>query len=166
MTRVARLELRVTQDRDGRLGTEPSERYQRSEKALVAAMAEMYAQAVSTRKVAAVTERRRGHRFSASGISRLAKRLNAELEEFADPLLDEACPYLIFVLRYEKVRQGGQPGRDGCDEGERRWTALRAGGGAGKSREQIDLARLRAEAQTPGACGAWSSRCGRDASAQ
>jgi len=56
ITRVGTLELRVPQDRAGRFSTELFERYQRSEKALVAALAEMYVQGVSTRKVKAVTE--------------------------------------------------------------------------------------------------------------
>src|ERR687897_882547 len=49
VTRVGKLELRVPQDRHGRFSTELFERYQRS--ALVAALAEMYVQGVSTRKV-------------------------------------------------------------------------------------------------------------------
>ena len=44
MTRVGKLELRVPQDRQGRFRTEVFERYQRSEKALVGALAEMYVQ--------------------------------------------------------------------------------------------------------------------------
>src|SRR5215471_9413906 len=55
VTRVGKLELRVPQDRQGRFRTEIFERYQRSEKALVAALTEMYVQGVSTRKVKAVT---------------------------------------------------------------------------------------------------------------
>ena len=57
VTRVGKLELRVPQDRQGRFRTEVFERYQRSEKALVGAMAEMYVQGVSTRKVKAITGR-------------------------------------------------------------------------------------------------------------
>ena len=56
ITRVGKLELRVPRDRDGRFSTELFERYQRSEKALVSALAEMYVQGVSTRKVKAITE--------------------------------------------------------------------------------------------------------------
>ena len=40
VTRVGKLELRVPQDRDGRFSTELFERYQRSEQALVATLAE------------------------------------------------------------------------------------------------------------------------------
>ena len=54
ITRVGKLELRVPQDRDGRFSTELFERYQRSERALVAALAEMYVQGVSTGKVKAI----------------------------------------------------------------------------------------------------------------
>jgi len=41
VTRVGKLELRVPQDRNGRFSTEIFERYQRSEKALVAALTQM-----------------------------------------------------------------------------------------------------------------------------
>jgi transposase-like protein len=64
VTRIGKLELRVPRDREGRFSTELFERYQRSEKALVAALAEMYVQGVSTRKVKAITEELCGHSFS------------------------------------------------------------------------------------------------------
>jgi putative transposase len=60
VTRIGTLELRVPQDRAGRFSTELFERYQRSEKALVRALAEMYVQGVSTRK--SLPPRRRGSR--------------------------------------------------------------------------------------------------------
>jgi putative transposase len=69
VTRVGKLELRVPKDRDGRFSTELFERYQRSEQELVARLAEMYVQGVSTRKVKAITEELCGHAFS--GFSRL-----------------------------------------------------------------------------------------------
>ena len=49
ITRVGKLELRVPQDRQGRFSTEIFERYQRSEKALVAALTEMYIQGCQRR---------------------------------------------------------------------------------------------------------------------
>ena len=61
ITRVGKLELRVPQDRLGRFSTQIFARYQRSEKALVSALAEMYLQGVSTRKVKAITEELCGH---------------------------------------------------------------------------------------------------------
>lgn len=107
VTRIGKLELRVPRDRDGRFSTELFERYQRSEKALVSALAEMYVQGVSTRKVKAVTEELCGHAFSASTISQINKGLDAALERFARRPLDEPYPYLILDARYEKVRVDG-----------------------------------------------------------
>ena len=107
MTRVGRIELRVPQDRAGRFSTEIFQRYQRSEKALVAALAEMYIQGVSTRKVQEITEELCGHAFSASTISQIVKKLDVELESFASRRLVEDYPYLILDARYEKVRENG-----------------------------------------------------------
>ena len=107
ITRVGKLELRVPQDREGLFRTELFERYQRSEKALLAAMVEMYIQGVSTRKVKAITEELCGHGFSASSVSRVAESLDQELEKFATRPLDEEYPYLILDARYEKVREDG-----------------------------------------------------------
>ena len=107
VTRVGKLELRVPRDRDGRFSTELFERYQRSEKALVSALAEMYVQGVSTRKVKAITEELCGTSFSASAISAINKTLDATLLEFARRPLEEPYPFLIVDARYEKVREGG-----------------------------------------------------------
>jgi putative transposase len=107
VTRVGNIELRVPQDRQGRFRTEIFERYQRSEKALVGALTEMYVQGVSTRKVKAITEELCGHEFSASTISRLNQGLDEELEKFATRRLEEDYPYLILDARYEKVREDG-----------------------------------------------------------
>jgi putative transposase len=107
VTRVGTLELRVPQDRDGRFSTQLFERYQRSEKALVAALAQMYVQGVSTRKVKAITEELCGHAFSASAISEINKTLDGELAAFAGRRLEEAYPYLILDARYERVREAG-----------------------------------------------------------
>src|SRR5208283_5473088 len=107
ITRVGKLELRIPQDRSGRFSTELFERYQRSERALVAALAEMYMQGVSTRKVKAITEELCGHSFSASSISAINQRLDASLAQFAGRPLTEAFPYLILDARYERVREAG-----------------------------------------------------------
>jgi len=102
ITRIGKIELRVPQDRQGRFSTELFERYQRSEKALVAALAEMYVQGVSTRKVKAITEELIGHSFSASSISSIVKKLDGELTRFARRRLSE--PFAFVDARYEKVR--------------------------------------------------------------
>ena len=107
VTRIGKLELRVPRDRGGEFSTELFERYARSEKALVAALAEMYVQGVSTRKVKAITEELCGHSFSASSISAINKGLDEVLAKFANRPLDEAYPYLILDARYERVRDSG-----------------------------------------------------------
>ena len=107
VTRIGKLELRVPRDREGRFSTELFDRFQRSEKALVSALAEMYVQGVSTRKVKAVTEELCGHTFSASTVSRINKSLDGLLRRFAQRRLEEAYPYVILDARYEKVRLDG-----------------------------------------------------------
>ena len=107
VTRVGVLELRVPQDRAGHFSTALFERYQRSEKALVSTLAEMYVQGVSTRKVKAITEELCGHSFSASTVSQATARLDEDLEAFFERRLEEPYPYLILDARYERVREGG-----------------------------------------------------------
>jgi putative transposase len=110
VTRVGKLSLRVPQDRNGQFRTDVFERYQRSEKALVVALSEMYIQGVSTRKVKEVTEQLCGHEFSSSTISRMTERLDSDLEKFAHRSLEQEYPYLILDARYEKVREDGVVG--------------------------------------------------------
>jgi len=107
VTRIGKLELRVPRDRNGQFQTALFERYQRSEKAFVAALAEMYVQGVSTRKVKTITEELCGHGFSASSLSAINKTLDESLTAFAERCLEEPYPYLILDARYEKVREGG-----------------------------------------------------------
>ena len=97
----------MPQDQMGRFSTELFARYQRSEKALVGTLAEMYVQGVSTRKVKAVTEALCGHSFSASSISAINKSLDEGLRAFAERRLTESYPCLILDARYEKVREAG-----------------------------------------------------------
>jgi putative transposase len=107
LTRVGKIELRVPRDRNGEFSTALFERFQRSEKALVSALAEMYVQGVSTRKVKAITEELCGHRFSASAISAINRGLDETLTKFARRRLSEPYPYVIVDARYEKVREDG-----------------------------------------------------------
>ena len=105
-TRVGALELMVPKDRDGQFQTELFERYQRSEKAFVAAMLQMYVEGVSTRKVTEITEALCGLEVSKSQVSALTAKLDAEVNQWRTRRLTEAYPYLIFDARYEKVRRG------------------------------------------------------------
>ena len=107
VTRIGKIELRVPQDGQGHFRTDVFERYQRSEKALVSALAETYVAGVSTRKVKKITEELCGHSFSVSAISAIVKKLDEQLAAFAQRRLEEPYPYLILDARYEKVREGG-----------------------------------------------------------
>ncbi|MEQ2008271.1 MAG: IS256 family transposase [Limisphaerales bacterium] len=79
----------------------------RSEQALKLAMAEMYVQGVSTRKVSAIVEELCGTTVSSTQVSDCAKLLDAELQKWRDRPLGQ-FPYLVFDARYEKVRHDGQ----------------------------------------------------------
>lgn len=107
VTRVGTISLRVPQDRSGHFSTQVFEQYQRSEKALVAALAQMYVQGVSTRKVGAITEELCGHEFSASSISEITRRLDEQLRQFSQRALEQEYPYVILDARYERVREEG-----------------------------------------------------------
>jgi putative transposase len=105
-TRVGTLTLQVPQDRDGTFSTQLFARYQRSEKALVLALMEMYVEGVSTRKVREVTEVLCGTSFSKSLVSELAGQMDAEMDAWRNrPLTQATYPYLSVDARYEHVRQ-------------------------------------------------------------
>ena len=98
-TRVGTLELMVPKDRDGQFRTELFDRYQRSEKALLLSVAEMYIHGVATRKVKKITETLCGLDISKSQVSELSKKLDSEIETWRNrplekriPLSDCRCP--------------------------------------------------------------------------
>jgi putative transposase len=109
-TRVGSLQLSVPQTR----GCEPYHpslfaRWQRSERALLVACAEMYFQGVSTRKVQEVLEEMCGMDVSAASVSRVASELDEKLAAFRTRRLDVVSyRYLIIDARYEKVRVDGR----------------------------------------------------------
>ena len=109
-TRLGELTLDVPQVR-GELDFYPSalQRGLRSERALTLAIAEMYIQGVSTRRVSAILSQLAGTlEISASQVSRAAAQLDEQLELWRNRPLDEvAYPYLILDARYEKVRRDG-----------------------------------------------------------
>ena len=105
-TRMGPLTVQVPQARGVEFYPSALERGVRSERALKLAVAEMYVQGVSTRKVAAITEQLWGLEVTSSQVSRAAQALDEELEAWRSRPLGEA-PYLILDARYEKVRHGG-----------------------------------------------------------
>jgi putative transposase len=107
-TRVGELELLVPKDRDGQFQTELFERYQRSEKALVLAILQMYVEGVSTRKVRDITEALCGLEIGKSQVSALAQKLDEEVRQWRERPIENSYPYLMIDARYEKVRRGGE----------------------------------------------------------
>ena len=105
-TRVGKVELQVPQTRDVEFYPKSLERGVRSERALKLAVAEMYVQGVSTRKVTEITQELCGLEVSSSQVSRAAQMLDEELESWRSRPLGK-LPYLIIDARYEKVRHGG-----------------------------------------------------------
>jgi putative transposase len=107
-TRVGTLVLQVPQTRDGAFYPSILERYQRSEKALVLALAEAYLQGVSTRKMKMVTEQLMGKEFSSASISRFSATLDAELDAWRERSFTKEYPYVIVDARYESCRVEGK----------------------------------------------------------
>lgn len=105
-SRLGALELQVPQTRGVEFYPSALERGERSERALKLAVAEMYVQGVSTRKVAAITQELCGLDISSSQVSRAAAALDEELDAWRNRSLGE-MPYLILDARYEKVRHAG-----------------------------------------------------------
>lgn len=109
-TRVGELALQVPQVR----ACEPYHpsmfaRWQRSERALLVACAEMYFQGVSTRNVREVLEAMCEGEISSTTVSRVAQELDEKLLTFRHRRLDGAeYPYLHIDARYEKVRVDGR----------------------------------------------------------
>lgn len=106
-TRVGEVTFAVPQVRDGSFYPSALERGLRSERALTLALAEMYVQGVSTRRVAAITEQLCGVELSSSQVSRATAQLDPILEQWRTRPLGE-IPYLYLDARYEKVRKDGQ----------------------------------------------------------
>jgi len=103
-TRVGCITLRIPQTRDGEFYPSILERYQRSEKALIIALAEAYVNGVSTRKMKKVTEELLGKEFSSMTISRYAEELDSELNTWRERPLKEEYVYIILDARYDKCR--------------------------------------------------------------
>ena len=106
-TRVGEITFAVPQVREGGFYPSALEKGLRSERALVIALAEMYVQGVSTRKVKAITEQLCGVDVSSMQVSRAAAQLDGVLHEWRERPLGEIT-YLYVDARYEKVREAGQ----------------------------------------------------------
>jgi putative transposase len=106
-SRIGTLSLQVPQTRDTDFYPTSLERGIRSERALKLALAEMYVQGVSTRKVAKITEELCGFEISSTQVSRATAMLDEQLIAWRERPL-ESFPYVVLDARYEKVRHGGR----------------------------------------------------------
>jgi putative transposase len=103
---VAVPQVREVNGQGGGFYPQSLERGTRSERALKLALAEMYVQGVSTRKVAAITEQLCGFAVSSTQVSQAAKLLDETLQAWRQRPLS-VCPYVFLDARYERVRQNG-----------------------------------------------------------
>lgn len=134
-TAVGELCFQVPQVREGGFRTQLFERWQRSDKALVAAMQEMVVAGVSTRAVSDVLEAMGGFQVSAQTVSRTMAELDEAIASFfSRDLSGREFPYLVVDARYEKVRRSGRVSSmavlvvAGIDErGRREMLAMRTG---------------------------------------
>lgn len=124
-TCVGTLTLRIPKLRTGSFFPDDViERYQRVDRALVAAVAEMYATGTSTRKVQRVAEKMGVFRLSKDQVSAIASSLDADIDELCSRPLDGGpVPYVWLDATYVKCRRGGRVASTavvtaiGCDAG-------------------------------------------------
>ncbi len=105
--RFGKLELQVPQTRGIAFYPQCLEKGERSERALKLAIAEMYVQGVSTRRVAPIAKELCGFDLSSTQVSRVATILDEELEKFRRRNLGHIV-YLYLDADYQKVRHDGQ----------------------------------------------------------
>ena len=102
-TRIGELELAIPQTRNGGFYPSVIQKGQRSERARLSTIAEMYIQGVSTRKVTKILEELCGCQVSSAQVSRIVQSLDSELELWRERELGHFT-YLMVDARYEKVR--------------------------------------------------------------
>ena len=105
-TRIGDITFAVPQVREGGFYPQALEKGLRSERALTLALAEMYVQGVSTRKVKAITEQLCGVDINSSAVSQAASQLDSELAKWRERPLGE-YPFLFLDAYDEQVREDG-----------------------------------------------------------
>ena len=104
-TRIGSMTLEVPRHRNVPFRTMIFDNYSRSEAALIACMAEMVVNGVSTRKVAKVVETLCGETYTKSTVSELCKELDEKVEEFRNRPLEGHYPFIEVDATYFKVRE-------------------------------------------------------------
>lgn len=105
-TRMGALELAVPQVRGLGFYPQSIEKGTRSERALKLAIAQMYLEGVSTRRVQDITEKLCGYEITSTQVSRATKELDEQFEKFRNRPIGEV-PYLILDATYLKIRHNG-----------------------------------------------------------
>ena len=105
-TRMGALELAVPQVRGLGFYPQSIDKGSRSEKALKVAIAQMYLEGVSTRRVQDITEKLCGYEVSSTQVSRVTQELDEQFEQFRNRPIGPIC-YLIVDAVYLKVRHNG-----------------------------------------------------------
>ena len=124
VTCVGTLTLRIPKLRAGSFFPDDViERYQRVDRAIVAAVSEMYATGTSTRKVQRVAAAMGIERLSKDQVSAICEHLDSEVEELVTrPLGELRTPYLWIDATYVKCRRDRRVASTavvtaiGCDE--------------------------------------------------
>lgn len=106
-TRMGAITVEIPQVRGVSFYPQSLEKGIRSERALKLAIAEMYVNGVSTRRVTEITEVLCGLDISSSQVSRVSRVLDDELEKFRTRKLG-CFPYILLDARYEKVRHNDE----------------------------------------------------------
>ena len=107
-TRIGTITLHVPRHRNQKFATMIFDNYSRSEASLIACMAEMVINGVSTRKVAKVVETICGKEFSKSTVSELCKKLEEMVKSFQNRPLNSNYPFVTVDATYFKVREKHQ----------------------------------------------------------
>lgn len=109
LTRVGEITFEVPQVRNSGFYPSALEKGSRTEQALNLALAEMYVQGVSTRKVETILKQLVGPDVSISStqVSRIAEQLDESLRIWREQPLGET-PYVFLDARYERIREGGR----------------------------------------------------------
>lgn len=109
LTRMGEITFAIPQVRDSSFYPSALDKGSRTGQALNVALAEMYIQGVSTRKVNEVLQALVGHDVSISStqVSRVTAQLDTSLQAWRERPLDET-PYVFLDARYERIREGGK----------------------------------------------------------
>ena len=110
-TRMGSMDLRIPRAREGNFIPPLVEHRKRSERALVAAVQEMFISGVSTRKIERVLNELGVAHMSKSQVSVLCAELDAQVHAFRERRLDSTYPYLMLDALYVSMREDGRVGK-------------------------------------------------------